>query len=95
MKKYYVQYYRDFANTYTLAYAETPEQLAIAEKEGWQQITREKALSLARAESVRQEQDQAFSGYASSTIIPIDSPGDAFLYNDRRYELVGRIWQRI
>ena len=43
MKKYFVQYYHDFGNTYNLAWAETPEQIKQAETNKWEQITRKEA----------------------------------------------------
>lgn len=61
---YYVNYYRDFANTYTLAKA--PANVALPE--GWERITRKEAERLARRERERARYDAAFSGYASDTI---------------------------
>lgn len=43
---YYVNYYRDFANTYTLAKA--PANVTLPE--GWERITRKEAERLARRE---------------------------------------------
>lgn len=43
-KQYYVNYYRDFANTYSLYWAETEEQIKMAEEnENNERITRKKA----------------------------------------------------
>lgn len=72
MKRYFVNYYNDFTNTYNLAWAETPEQLEIAQADGWEQITRKKAQALCMEERRRQLNDPSFSGYADTLIFPID-----------------------
>lgn len=46
-KKFYV-HYGDFANTYRLAWAETPEQVEEAEKRGYERITRKEAETFVR-----------------------------------------------
>ena len=66
MRKYYVNYYKDFANTYHLCYADGETELP----EGWKQITRAKAEELARDEARREKEDQAFSGRADTYIVP-------------------------
>ena len=55
---YYVNYYSDFANTYTLAKA--PANVTLPE--GWGRITRKEAERLARRERERARYDAAFSG---------------------------------
>ena len=66
MRKYGVNYYRDFANTYTLGYVDSGEL-----PEGWEQITRKEAEALARRERRRREDDPNFGGYADTSIYPI------------------------
>ena len=61
MRQYFKHYYNDFGNTYSLLYADTPEQLA-AIPEGAERITRREAIQLAVAENQRRKDDAAFSG---------------------------------
>lgn len=68
-KQYFVSYYRDFGNTYTLLYAECPEDFA-ALPDGAERITRRKAVQLCREEKYRRKYDESFSGYASTIIVP-------------------------
>lgn len=68
-KQYFVSYYRDFGNTYTLLYAECPEDFA-ALPENAERITRREAEQLCRRENERRKYDQAFGGYASNVITP-------------------------
>lgn len=68
-KQYFVSYYRDFANTYTLLYAECPEDFA-ALPENAERITRREAEQLCRRENERRKYDQSSSGYASTIIVP-------------------------
>ena len=68
-KQYFISYYRDFANTYVLLYAECPEDFA-ALPDGAERITRREAVQLCRRENERRKYDQAFSGYASNVITP-------------------------
>lgn len=81
MKRYYVKYYNNFCNTYNLAWAETTEQIAIAEKNGMERITRKQAEKLCSDENYRRKTDYNFSGFASSIILPIDYNDDWM--NDR------------
>ena len=93
MKKYYIVR-GNFANVYTLFWADGPEMKAKL-PENAEQISRKEAENLCRAEKERRKYDFASSGYASSTIFPADYAGnDVDLYNDRRYELRGYIWDR-
>ena len=72
-KQYYVNYYRDFANTYSLCWAETEEQIKIAEEnENNERITRKKAEQLCAAENERRKYNPNSSGYASNLILPVD-----------------------
>lgn len=81
MKKYFVHYYLDFGNTYNLYWAETPEQLAIAEEKGYERITRKKAEQLCADENERRRNDGNSAYYATSAIYPIDCNHDL----DERY----------
>lgn len=81
-KKYYVEYYKRFANTYNLYYAETSEQVKVAEKAGLERITRKEAEKLCVDENYRRKNDHDFSGYADNVIYPIDYNGDWI--NDKR-----------
>lgn len=68
-KQYFISYYRDFCNTYTLLYAECPEDFA-ALPEDAKRITRREAEQLCREENARREFEQSSSGYASNVITP-------------------------
>lgn len=92
MKKYYVNYYKDFGNTYTLVWAETDKQIAIAQNADYEQITRKEAEALCAKENDSRIHDTAFSGYASSVILPIDlNTLEVDWINDPRYKKVGYI----
>ena len=72
MKKYYVNYYSNFANTYDLRYTEGDEQ----PKDGYERITLKEAQRLARSESDRRKSDPNFSHFASTIIIPMNADED-------------------
>lgn len=91
MRKYWVQYWRDFANTYNLYYTENPEEESMLPGNA-ERITRKKALQLAREESDRRKFDRAFAYYASATIAPLSVED---IVNNSHYQLIGRIWERI
>jgi hypothetical protein len=101
-KTYYVHYYKDFANTYNLYYAETAADLA-ALPEGAERITRKQALALASDEAWRRKADQAFSGYADTAIYPAadcnryDEYGPIYVDwdDENRYVWNGRIVERV
>lgn len=96
MKKYYVQYYKDFANTYNLAWAETPEQIKLAEDTGYEQITRKEAERLCVNEKEARTSDPAFSGYGDTAIFPIDyDRAENDWRNDRHLQQNGYIVERI
>ena len=82
-RKYYVRK-GDFANVYSLGYADTDAEIAMAESGDWEQITRKEAERLCRAERTRQKEEPAFSGYADDVILPISYPAaDRDWRNDR------------
>lgn len=76
MKKYYVHYWNNFANTYNLYWAETPQQIAKAESKGYECISRKYAEKLCVEENYRRKTDYNFSDYASNVILPFDYDGD-------------------
>ena len=94
MKQYYVRYYKDFGNTYNLAWAETPDQIKMAEDAGYQKITRREAEKLCAAENDRRKHDQSFSGYADNVILPIECARDDWR-DDRRFEKDGYIVYKV
>lgn len=72
MKKQYYVWYGDFGNVYNLFWAETPEQVKLAEENGYTRITRRQAEKLCAEENNRRKFDGNFSGYADNLIFPID-----------------------
>ena len=95
MKKYYVSYYKDFANTYNLMYVETAEDEA-ALPDNAQQITRKEAEALARKEREARKNDGSFSGYADGIIFPAAyDPTREDWQNSSKYELNGLILERV
>lgn len=91
MRKYWVQYWRNFGNTYNLFYTENSEEESML-PENAERITRKKALQLAREESDRRKFDGAFAYYAPETIAPLSVED---IVNNSHYQLIGRIWERI
>lgn len=92
MRKYWVQYWRNFGNTYNLFYTENPEEESMLPGNA-ERITRKKALQLAREESDRRKYDEAFAYNADSEIYPVSFVGD--IVNNPHYQCVGRIWERV
>lgn len=86
MKRFYV-HYGDFANTYRLAWAETPEQVEEAKNNGYERITRKEAENLCAEENRRRKENPSFSGYASNVIYPVEYvdnwENDEKMYKDR------------
>lgn len=74
MKQYFIEYWSNFGNTYTLYWAETPDQLAMAKALDLERITRKEAIRLCGAERRRRANNPAFAFYASTVIYPIDFP---------------------
>lgn len=72
MKRYYAQFGR-VSNEYNLYWAETPEQIALAESCGYERISRSEAFRLCAAENFRRKHDPAFSGFADNVILPVDA----------------------
>nr|DAK62615.1 MAG TPA: hypothetical protein [Caudoviricetes sp.] len=65
-KSYYVEYYRDFGNTYNLYWLPSGEPAPA----GLERITYKRAVELCKDERYRLKYDQAFSGYADTWIWP-------------------------
>lgn len=61
-KAYYVNYYRDFGNTYELYWTWADDTAEVPES--WQRITRKRAIRLCILERQARREDPAFSGYA-------------------------------
>jgi len=100
MKKYFVKYYADFANTYHLAYTIDKKQAAQALEAGYERITRAHAEALCRAERDRVKYDAAFAGRASAVIVPFDifDLDDRYKedpYNWNKFHRVGYILERV
>lgn len=75
MKKTYYIWNGDFGNVYNLYWAETPEQIKLAEENGYTRITRRQAEKLCAEENNRRNYDSNFSGYADNLIYPIGYEG--------------------
>ena len=71
MKKYYINYYRDFSNTYNLCSVESDaDKVEFAKFEGeWKRITLKDAQTKIRAEKDRKKYDAAFSGHGDAEIL--------------------------
>lgn len=71
--RYYVNYWRDFGNTYDLcAVCDESDEVALQEMmergQKWGQITRKKGRELLSAERSRRKTDHQFSGYAPTDL---------------------------
>lgn len=75
MKKYFVQY-GDFANQYSLRYAESQKEEAKLVEQGYERVNRADALKLAKAERERKNTNQGFAGYADQYIYPANYNGE-------------------
>lgn len=93
-KKFYV-WNGDFGNVYNLFWAETPEQIKLAEKNGYTRITRRQAEKLCAEENDRRKYDSNFSGYADNLIFPVDCDEcERDLWNNRSLYVDGYIVKR-
>ena len=89
-RKYWIQYYRDFSNTYNLCYTETDTEAKQAEEAGWERITRQEAIDKCIAERRRRKEDAAFSGFADIVILPFSYDTDEdYWVNDPRMVMNG------
>ena len=91
MRRYYVEYYADLANTYSLYYAEADA----AVPETWERITRKDAERLARKERQARKFNSAFAFRADDAIYPAGYPDTKDILDDPRYRLIGCIWERV
>ena len=80
MKKYYIQYPRDFANEYTLVSCETEDDVAMlrdfsakyyTSDHAFERISVRDMRKKIRAEKFRRKYDPAFSGYGDIAPTPI------------------------
>lgn len=91
MRKYYVNYYKNFSNTYDLIYTETPEEEKTALTKGYQRITRKKAFGLCVDARYLRKTDPSAAGYASAYIYPLnkdaayDYMGDEYIIDKTGY----------
>ena len=92
MRKYWIHYCRSFGNTFELYYTENAKEEKYLPHNA-ERITRKDALKMARRESDSRKFDGAFSGFADAEIYPVNMPEN--IINDRRYKLVGRIWEKV
>lgn len=94
MKKYYVDYWSDFCNTYNLYYVDESMDMEIPHN--WEHITRAEAIHLARMERESRRRNPNFAHYADDSILPADwaRDSDDDIRNDPRYYLDGCIWER-
>lgn len=72
MKKYFIKFIKGFENTYSLVWAETPEQIETAKINGYERITRRTAEVYCSLEKDRRKYNSSFSGYSSNIIKSID-----------------------
>ena len=94
MKKYYVDYWRDFANTYNVYYTdETMDGFEVPDE--WERITRKEAERLVRRERWRREYDTSSSGYASAWIYPADLEEYELNLHASRFEWDGLFVERV
>lgn len=87
MKKYYVVYTDNFANTYNLYWTDSAEMEKML-PDGAEQISRKEAIALAAREKRARKENPNFSGYASDTIYPADYDDAKAPFIDRYYTLV-------
>lgn len=100
MKKYYIRYWRDFANTYDLCYCETLEEEKRAVSAGFERITRKEAERKCANERFTRKYDPAFSGYGDIDIKPwkyiADESNNPYYFThpgEDGLELHGYIWE--
>ena len=85
MRKYYVSY-GEFANTYSLRYSESKEQDKMLKERGFERITRDEAIRLARREAERRLENPSSSGFADKYIYPAEHNG--LYYKERNGYIV-------
>ena len=93
-RKYFIHFYRPFANAYNLYYADTPE-MEKALPSGALRISKRDALTQVKEELERKKFDPTFSGFASSAIFPAGYPEDKDIRSDPAFKLKNHIWEKI
>lgn len=75
MKHYYIRYPRNFANEYDLVWIESTdtESITRALEEGFDRITRKEAYRKVSGEKYARKNDQAFSGFGGTVILPYNA----------------------
>lgn len=71
MKHYFAKYTRNFGNTYALRWADNAADIAALTSEGYERITRAKALWLARQEAIRRRDEPSSAYYADAYVYPV------------------------
>lgn len=100
MKKFYINYYRNFGNTFNLCYCNTEEEERAAVSAGFERITRKEAERKCAEEKNARKFDPAFSGYGDTEIVPWSylsqsrKADDLILPEDVGLRLNGYIWEK-
>lgn len=92
-RQYFIHFYRPFANTYNLYYADTPKMLA-GLPYGALRTSKKDALRYVKEELDRKRYHSSASNFASSAIYPAGYPEDEDIQNDPNYVLKNHIWER-
>ena len=77
MKKYYIKYYKNFANTFELRWVDNEEDEEIAITEGYKRITRKEAIK--KCINAREEKRVNGSCYGSTEILPLNIKPNSYL----------------
>lgn len=88
MRKYYIHYPRNFANEYSLRWAETKKQENYLLERGYERITFKTARDKIVGEEWRQKYNPSMSGYGDDHIYPFDwddYDDDLEIFSDRYY----------
>ena len=93
-RRYYISYYKNFANTYDLYYAENTDEVRLAEEKGFTQISRKEAERKCSEEKFRRKYDPSFSHFASIHIIPLALFDRLVDPEDVGYRLNGYIYEK-
>jgi hypothetical protein len=75
-RRYYVKYERDFANVYSLRWANSEDDCLRLEATGWERITQRQAHALCRQERERQRYYSIFFCFADDLIFPASMSDD-------------------
>ena len=94
MKRTYYVLRGQFANIYTLAYAETDTERRALELHHFERISRKECEQLARREKYRRRVDEMFAHYADCSIRPANVILNHDGYVGSGYVLRGVIWEK-